>query len=70
MDQIKMSNHSRGAKDAKFLKPHPPPCIFTHYICLESLGVVDQCLRGCGALRRTVVMEIALKNTCLFCETA
>ena len=29
-----------------------PLCIYTNYISLESLGVVGQCLRGCGALRR------------------
>ena len=29
-----------------------PLCIYTIYISLESLGVVGQCLRGCGALQR------------------
>ena len=29
-----------------------PLCIYTNYISLESLGVVGQCLRGCGALLR------------------
>ena len=46
---------SRGAESEKmtiFLVCIPPLCIYTSYISFESLGVVGQCLRGCGALRR------------------